>query len=148
MTTRDWLTRRRRYSGSRRIYENAYDYLLGKPPPEFETDTWRVKIVDGWKEHQKRGVVIYWARFDDGFLEGEWEFAIVCRPPNEEVKDYYEFPQTTMHTVIDMEFSDMVGGKVGHLGEMFVEELNKQLTEGHFKKKFEEIIDKNHIHRG
>ena len=128
-------------------YKSAYDYLLEKPLMGFTDDHWQVKLVNDWEEHQKKGVIVYWARFDNGCMEGEWEFAIICLPPTKEIRDHYGFPNN-VYSVIDMKYCDYKGGRVGYLGKKFVEELNTRLTEGHFKKKFEEMINGHHLYRG
>jgi hypothetical protein len=105
-----------------------------------------VALIGGWKEHQKRGVIVYWAQWDDGFGPGDWRFAIICRPPNEEVREHYGFPEV-VHSVLNYENRMQKGARVGCLGELFIEELNRHLTEGHFKKEFEEKLDKHIVHR-
>ena len=143
------------------MYDSAYDYLLAKPlgagedgGHAFKTDGWTVKLVDGWREHKKHGIVIYWAKRvnDDVGVE----YAIICRSPDEEAREYWlkrfgnkrarrpKLPDK-VSAVMDMRFPEGEG-PVGYVGESFIKELNKQLADGFTKKKFKKIIDVHYVH--
>ena len=143
------------------MHASAYDYLLSNPLGAkddgglaFKTDLWTVKLIDGWREHKKHGMVVYWVKWYHGTPDGV-EYAVICRPPDEEAREYWlerfsneeveAILPDTVQAVMDMRFPDGEG-PVGYVGEMFIDELNKQLADGFTKKKFKKIIDVHYVH--